>query len=52
MGLGICNSVLIRKNKEGNSEFDASSPDEIAIVKYFEEIGYSFEIRDDNRIRF
>jgi phospholipid-translocating ATPase len=37
---------------EGKKCFNASSPDEIAMVEYFEEIGFSFTERDENYIKF
>lgn len=52
LSLVICNNVTFKRDEEGNSLFDASSPDEIAMVEYFEEIGFSITQRDDKYIKF
>lgn len=49
--LAICNNVNMRVN-EGKKYFDASSPDEIAMVEYFESIGFEILVRDDENIVF
>jgi len=49
--MAICNNVYFKK-ESGKSVFNASSPDEISMVKYFEEVGFKFEIRDDSQIVF
>lgn len=45
----ICNNVMLRY--EGTQKvFDASSPDEIAMIRYFESLGYNILWRDDKKI--
>lgn len=51
LALAICNNVNMRVN-DGKKYFDASSPDEIAMVEYFESIGFEILVRDDENIRF
>lgn len=51
IGLAVCNNVNMRVN-EGEKFFDASSPDEIAMVEYFEEIGFEILERNDEIVRF
>ena len=51
LALVICNNVNMKVN-EGKKYFDASSPDEIAMVEYFENIGFEILVRDDENIRF
>lgn len=49
--LVVCNNVVLRY--EGLQKcFDASSPDEIAMVRYFESLGYNILYRDDKMIEF
>ena len=47
----ICNNVILR-NDDGRSYFDASSPDEIAMVEYFEQLGFKILERNDREIGF
>ena len=47
----ICNNVSLKVN-EGERFFDASSPDEIAMVEFFEETGFKITERNDSRIVF
>ncbi len=49
--LAICNNVRV-EDIDGEKTFNASSPDEIAMVEYFEELGYRFVERDETRIKF
>ena len=51
IGLAICNNVNMRDN-DGEKYFDASSPDEIAMVEYFEEIGFEILERNDEVVKF
>lgn len=50
-GLVLCNNVNM-KISEGKKYFDASSPDEIAMVEYFEELGFEILHRDESYIKF
>lgn len=50
-GLVICNNVNM-KISDGKKYFDASSPDEIAMVEYFEELGFEIINRDDKYVKF
>lgn len=50
-GLVICNNVNM-KIVDGTKYFDASSPDEIAMVEYFEELGFEILNRDESFIKF
>ena len=52
LSLVICNNVTFKRDDEGKSLFDASSPDEIAMVEYFEQIGFTITQRDDKYIKF
>ena len=49
--LTICNNVRFEK-KDNKSVFNASSPDEIAMVEFFEELGFKFWVRNDEMIEF
>ncbi len=49
--MALCNNVFY-KEEQGKSIFNASSPDEIAMVEFFEEVGFEFKIRDDQCISF
>ena len=51
LSLVICNNVSMKMN-EGKSFFDASSPDEIAMVEFFEELGFKILERNDSKIIF
>lgn len=47
----ICNNVMLRY--EGVQKcFDASSPDEVAMVRYFESLGFNILSRDDRLVEF
>ena len=49
--LAICNNVRVIKKEDGKS-FNASSPDEIAMVEFFEEMNYDLIERDEKIIKF
>jgi len=48
--LAICHNVTPVHNNEGERELQASSPDEVALVKFVESLGYSLERRDQKEI--
>lgn len=49
--LAICNNVRVI-NQEGKKSFNASSPDEIAMVEFFEEMKFDLIERDEKVIKF
>lgn len=49
--LAVCHNVTPVINNEGERELQASSPDEVALVKFVETIGYKLEKRDPRLIR-
>jgi phospholipid-translocating ATPase len=49
--LAVCHNVTPVLNNDGNRELQASSPDEVALVKFVESIGYKLEKRDQNMIK-
>ena len=49
--LALCHTVIIQKDKEGVLKYNASSPDELALVNGAKLFGYTFLNRDeDNNI--
>lgn len=44
--LAVCHNVTPIVNNEGERELQASSPDEVALVKFVEDLGYYLEKRD------
>lgn len=49
--LAVCHNVTPVVNNEGERELQASSPDEVALVKFVEELGYKLEKRDQRLIQ-
>lgn len=49
--LAVCHNVTPVINNEGQRELQASSPDEVALVKFVESIGYKLEKRDQSSIK-
>lgn len=47
--LMVCHNVT-PTNDDGQRDLKASSPDEIALVKYGEKIGYHLDVRTNSRI--
>jgi magnesium-transporting ATPase (P-type) len=49
--LAVCHTIIVQKDKKGNMAYNASSPDELALVNGAKYFGYSFLKRDeDNHI--
>lgn len=48
--LGVCHNVTPSYNNDGEREFQASSPDEVALVKFVDSIGLELTERDEDRI--
>lgn len=48
--LAVCHNVTPVTNNDGERELQASSPDEVALVKFVEHIGYFLEKRDQRQI--
>ena len=48
--LAVCHNVTPVENNEGERELQASSPDEVALVKFIEDLGYKLEKRDQRII--
>ena len=48
--LSVCHNVTPVVNNEGERELQASSPDEVALVKFVEDLGYFLEKRDQRKI--
>lgn len=48
--LAVCHNVTPVLNNEGERELQASSPDEVALVKFVETLGYTLEKRDQREI--
>jgi phospholipid-translocating ATPase len=48
--LAVCHNVTPVINNEGERELQASSPDEVALVKFVESLGYKLEKRDQKTI--
>lgn len=40
--LSLCHTVLAEKNKNSEIEYQASSPDEVALVNAARDIGFTF----------
>lgn len=49
--IALCNNVYLSSNLKGGKVFDASSPDEIAMVEFIEKIGMSFDKKTDKEIQ-
>ena len=49
-GLALCHNVTPIEHEDGSKDFQASSPDEIALVKFSEQIGIKLEYRDHSNI--
>lgn len=49
--LAVCHNVTPVTNNEGERELQASSPDEVALVKFVEDLGYKLERRDQRLIQ-
>lgn len=49
--LAVCHNVTPVTNNEGERELQASSPDEVALVKYIEDLGYKLVKRDQRLIQ-
>mmetsp|Transcript_40933 Transcript_40933/g.47014 ORF Transcript_40933/g.47014 Transcript_40933/m.47014 type:complete len:161 (-) Transcript_40933:1557-2039(-) len=49
--LAVCHNVTPVLNNEGERELQASSPDEVALVKFSEDVGYKLEKRDQKLIQ-
>ncbi|KAI0027749.1 hypothetical protein K488DRAFT_90492 [Vararia minispora EC-137] len=50
LGLALCHNVTPVTNDDGSVTYQASSPDEVAIVKWTESIGLRLTFRDRTRI--
>ena len=48
--LAVCHNVTPVENNNGDRELQASSPDEVALVKFVEELGYELVKRDQKNI--
>jgi len=48
--LGVCHNVTPTYNNDGEREFQASSPDEVALVKFVDSIGLELVERDEDNI--
>jgi phospholipid-transporting ATPase len=46
--LAICHTVIVEEKKDGTSVFNASSPDELALVNAAKYFGYCFKGRDED----
>ena len=46
--LTCCHEVIAKKEASGEKNYNASSPDELALLKFGNEIGYEFEGFDDH----
>jgi phospholipid-translocating ATPase len=49
--MALCHNVTPTKNEEGAKEYQASSPDEVALVKYAECLGMKLLEKDQNIIK-
>ena len=45
--MGLCHTVIVDE-KEGNIKYNASSPDELALVNAARYFGFMFKGRDEN----
>jgi len=45
--LAVCHTVIVEENKQGQIVYNASSPDELALVNGARFFGYKFLARDD-----
>lgn len=50
LGLGLCHNVTPVVNDDGTTTYQASSPDEVAIVQYTESVGLRLVHRDRTRM--
>ena len=50
LSLSLCHNVTPVKNDDGTVTYQASSPDEVAIVKWTESVGLILTFRDRTRI--
>ncbi|KAK7684500.1 hypothetical protein QCA50_012447 [Cerrena zonata] len=50
LSLALCHNVTPVKNDDGTVTYQASSPDEVAIVKWTESVGLTLTFRDRTRI--
>lgn len=49
--LAVCHTIIIQKDSKGKDNFNASSPDELALVNAAKYLGFSFKERtEDGRI--
>lgn len=44
--LAVCHTVVIDKDHKGKKTFQASSPDELALIEGAASAGYTFEARN------
>lgn len=51
LGLALCHNVTPVKNDDGTTTYQASSPDEVAIVKWTESVGLTLDHRDRTSIK-
>ncbi|CCM06450.1 uncharacterized protein FIBRA_08714 [Fibroporia radiculosa] len=51
LSLGLCHNVTPVTNDDGTVTYQASSPDEVAIVKWTESVGLTLTFRDRTRIQ-
>jgi len=40
--LGLCHTILVEKGEDGEIIYNASSPDELALVNFARYVGYKF----------
>ena len=46
--LGVCHTVVAEAKQDGTTSYNASSPDELALVNAAKYFGYFFKGRDDD----
>lgn len=49
--LAVCHNVTPTQNNDGEREFQASSPDEVALVSFVDSLGLELAERDEDNIR-
>jgi len=49
--MAVCHNVTPVQNNNNERELQASSPDEVALVKFVEDLGYFLEKRDQRMIQ-
>ena len=50
LGLALCHTALPERSADGRVEFEASSPDEVALVRAAHELGYTLTARSSRSI--